>query len=839
MPARHSSSWNRLSSESSQFAPLSPLLNILLNELLLARTEGKDVSAALLIQKHPELNSEEAVQLIYEEFCLKRDDGEVVDSTELINKFPQFQDQLKTVLEFEKLLDQPRPEPVFPEPGTQVGPFHLIRRLGRGAAGRTYLAQEKSLGNRHVVVKIMPREQQEHLTLARLQHTHIMPLFSELTLPESGLRLLCMPYLGGAGLHEILAGLKEKGISKCTGRDFLSTLDSLSGPEFQRVEWASPTRQSLAKSTYTDTIASIGASIAEAAHEAHARGLVHMDIKPSNILISADSEPLLLDFHLARKPVNEGEQRVDRLGGTRGWMSPEQYNCFEAARHGQPMPCSIDGRSDQFSIGLLMADALNCISRDNPNQWNFNKDVPTGLADIIRRCLAENPANRYTSAAHLADDLNRHLANLPLRGVKNRSLSERWQKWKKRNPAGPVWFAAAAILVAMISNSAYQSWELRSRVLAEAAENINDSRNWIESGLHDIAIDRLTETRLTIARIPANDNYLRQLEELLARARRLKLASQLNFVMDRVRFQYGQADLPPATLLKLMQQCQSLWDHRDELMHNNTLAETDFSNRTNMQIKTDLIELAVILADLPSRASTPKANTQALEIINSAELYLGPDYSLTLARSDLGFSLSSESKPLESKTRQKPENAREFHQFGQSLARHKRLPEAQLAFAGAASLEPDQFWFQYDLAVCLHQLKKFDEALAAWSAAIALRPKSAVCRYNRGLTWEALHKPDNALADFQQAASLEPTLADAWYRAGVVLNTTGQTSKALAAFETASELAEDRSFKARSLFRQTLILQSMQKPTEARATAARASELGSMEAVDWLRNAPR
>lgn len=837
MPVRpSSSSWSGRDSKSSDIAPLSPTLARLLAELLDAHSEGKSTSAADLIQAHPELNSEEAVQLIYEDYCLNLENGAEVDSTELYSKFPQFREQLKTVLEFEKLLEKPRPEPLFPEPGMTVGPFHLIRRLGRGAAGRTYLAQEKSLGNRNVVVKIMPRDQEEHLALARLQHTHIMPLFSELVMPETGLRLLCMPYLGGAGLHEIQAVIKEKTISKCNGRDFIAILDSLSGPEFHRVDMTNPTRQVLLKSTYTETIAFIGASIAEAAHEAHARGLVHMDIKPANILISADAEPLLLDFHLARKPVLKGERRVDRLGGTRGWMSPEQLQCFEAATQGQAMPCQIDGRSDQYSIGLLMAEALQCISRVDRVQLKFSRELPTGLADIIRRCLAENPDDRYTSAAHLADDLRRHLASLPLKGVKNRNLLERWYKWKKRNPAGPVWLVATALIFPLVAYAGFQAMQMRGRVLADAAENINDSRKWMESGDYDTAIQRLDSTRLKIANIPANAYYSDQVQRHLAQARRLKLASQLNFVMDRVRFQSGPAEIPDPARTRLKQQCQSLWDRRQELLQPQALLDSDFNYRLNTQIKADMTELAVILADLTQREPTTEALDIARSIIHNAETDLGSDFSLTLAWATLFPQAASNTTQRATKSVQKPENAREYHQLGQSLARQKRFPEAKVALDQAVSLQPDQFWFQYDLAVCLHQMQQFEAALAAWSGTIALRPQSAVCRYNRGITWEALNQPKNALTDFQRATDLDPTQADAWLRAGLLYKAAGLAAEAIASLEQALMHSEDRTLKARTLYGEALIFQDLQKPAEARAAAARAAELGSVEAVNWLRN---
>ena len=73
-------------------------------------------------------------------------------------------------------------------------------------------------------------------------------------------------------------------------------------------------------------------------------------------------------------------------------------------------------------------------------------DVSTGLADVIRKCLASDPDGRYPDAASLAEDLRRHMADLPLRGVPNRSLPERWRKWRRHRP--DALFRTQALLLA-------------------------------------------------------------------------------------------------------------------------------------------------------------------------------------------------------------------------------------------------------------------------------------------------------------------------------------------------------------------------------------------------------
>ena len=172
---------------------------------------------------------------------------------------------------------------------------------------------------------------------------------------------------------------------------------------------------------------------------AHERGLVHMDVKPSNILLTADGQPMLLDFHLAREPVPLGEPHADGLGGTPGYMSPEQESAVAAIRSGRAIPSAVDARSDLYSLARVFAEMLGAEAGPAegvlpPQSWRFAPGVSTELAELIRKCLSGDPNDRYPNAAALADDLKRHMADQPLRGVSNRSLPERWRKWCRRQP---------------------------------------------------------------------------------------------------------------------------------------------------------------------------------------------------------------------------------------------------------------------------------------------------------------------------------------------------------------------------------------------------------------------
>ncbi len=115
-----------------------------------------------------------------------------------------------------------------PKPGDLIGGFRLISELGRGAFARVYLAEQIELGDRPVALKVSRAEGEEPQMLARLQHTHIVPIHSVHDDPESGLRLLCMPYLGGANLAQVL---EEAGARVSDGperRSLVKALDEVS-----------------------------------------------------------------------------------------------------------------------------------------------------------------------------------------------------------------------------------------------------------------------------------------------------------------------------------------------------------------------------------------------------------------------------------------------------------------------------------------------------------------------------------------------------------------------------------------------------------------------------------
>src|SRR5205085_9403534 len=152
---------------------------------------------------------------------------------------------------------------------------------------------------------------------------------------------------GGAALDRVLSALRAHALPARTGASLVVALENAqiggSGPV------GGPACAFFAGSDYLRAVCWIGACLADALHYAHERGLVHLDLKPSNVLLAADGQPMLLDFHLARAPLKSNEPAPPWLGGTPAYMAPEQKAALEAVRSGGKISTGIDGRADIYS----------------------------------------------------------------------------------------------------------------------------------------------------------------------------------------------------------------------------------------------------------------------------------------------------------------------------------------------------------------------------------------------------------------------------------------------------------------------------------------------------------
>src|SRR5438105_4026064 len=131
---------------------------------------------------------------------------------------------------FQDKHDSAGSRPPLPAVGTELFGFRLRAELGRGAFAAVFLAEEADLASRPVVLKISSAEGDEPQTLAQLQHTHIVPIYSVHEDASSGLRAVCMPYFGGASLSGVLQQVFEETARPMRGQQLINALETVSSP---------------------------------------------------------------------------------------------------------------------------------------------------------------------------------------------------------------------------------------------------------------------------------------------------------------------------------------------------------------------------------------------------------------------------------------------------------------------------------------------------------------------------------------------------------------------------------------------------------------------------------
>jgi serine/threonine protein kinase len=366
----------------------------------------------------------------YEEFCRRRAAGEELDPDEFCRQFPAHRSSVRHRLALACWLEDNQdliPEETtvaWPEPGETFGDYTLLRELGRGAFARVFLATEGETGDRPVVLKVSLDASAEARTLGRLTHENIVPVFSA-GRHETGLSLVCMPFLGSATLHDVLdRAYARPDAPPRHGRVLLDAARALAQPGDPPLKPGEPAAQ-LARGSWNDAVAYLGERLASALAALHADGVRHRDLKPSNVLLDPAGRPLLLDFNLS----DDDRLNDRRAGGTLPYMAPEQLRfCLEPEGGGNP-----DDRADLFGLGVILYELL---TGRHPFGWapaklparaqadallarqragcvpvrRLNPRADRRLAALVERCLAFDAKDRPASAAELAEALRRRLA---------------------------------------------------------------------------------------------------------------------------------------------------------------------------------------------------------------------------------------------------------------------------------------------------------------------------------------------------------------------------------------------------------------------------------------------
>jgi serine/threonine protein kinase/Flp pilus assembly protein TadD len=736
--------------------------------------KGEQTVAEEYLARYPALlhDPEAALGLIYEELYLRRQSGQAGTAANLLERFPQWREQIQILLDCLQLLETEPAAAVFPAAGESLEDFQLLAELGRGAQGRVFLATQPSLADRPVVLKLAPRFGQEHLSLARLQHTHIVPLYSVQEYRSRNLRGLCMPYFGGTTLAPLLEALVQVPPDRRTGQDLLRALRGAEQSTRVPLSTKGPACQFLARATYVEAICWIGACLAEALHYAQERRLLHLDIKPSNVLLAADGQPMLLDFHLAREAIAQGAPAPAWLGGTPSYMSPEQEQAVAAIREGRRVPVAIDGRSDIYSLGVLLCEALTGtlpFPTGSLVRWlrQRNSQVTVGLANLLGKCLARDARDRYADAAALATDLHRHLADLPLRGVGN-SWAESWKKWRRRRPYALV--VGSALLLSLIAGGAGVVHVRQQLSKAETA--LREGRDLLRQNELAAALGALKQGIALAEDLPFSHRLVQQLQQQLRLAERIEAGRELHLFVERVRVLEG-TDLPPLRESQsISSHCRSFWEKRDLIIKRLALEPTP---ELKQQFQNDLLDLAILWTQLRERLAQvgeiDAVYQEALEVLAQAETTFGPSGVIFLERQRLAGTLGLTEIAREAARQASlhpPQTPWEHYALGRALLRAGETTLAKDQFQHALDLQPQGLWPHFYWGKCAFQLEQYEDAVSAFTACVALAPDRAWCVYNRGLAYEALGRLGEALRDYDRALDLDTRLAPAALNRGML-----------------------------------------------------------------------
>ena len=776
------------------------LASRLVKEMARRWRAGERPRAEEFLDEYPELGDrpESAVRLIYEEICLRQESGEDASSAEVLRRFPQWHDQLEVLLDCHRLLRAEPADPVFPVVGDVLDDFRLLAELGRGGQGLIFLATQPGLADRPVVVKVTSCEGGEHLSLARLQHRHIVPLYSVRQDPARNRRILCMPYYGAVTLAQVLEALRDKRPTERTGHDILAVIDRAQAAAPVALSGEGPARRFLAGASFVQAVCGIGVCLAEALQYAHERALVHLDLKPSNVLLAADGQPLLLDFHLAREPLPAGAPAPSWLGGTPAYTSAEQDAALEAVRKGQPIPAALDRRSDIYSLGMVLYEALGGAlpRRDEPPVplSSLNPLVSVGLADVVGRCLAPRAEDRYAEAADLAADLRRHLENQPLRGVANRSLAERWRKWHSRQRIALTWTRRLAlVLVGALAAGAAITYA--GRLHEEAKTALADGRDRLKNYDYEGAFQTLQRGMTLTEYLPASGELRQALADALGQTDRTRTADRLHRLVEQLRFAFGVENPDSASLRRIDDQCRQVWEARARLAGP---PQPQGTTDREAQVRSDLLDLAVLWTDLrvrsASAADAGTARAEALQILAEAGDLLGQDVILSCARRRYASPRGeggADAEPGQPIAEPPPRTPWEHCTRGRWLLRDGDLARAAVEFDRAARLQPQDLWPHFYLGVCAYRLRRYEEAVAAFRVCVALAPKAPECYYNRALALAALGRVDPALDDYNRALQHRPEWAPVLLSRGILLFQRKRYTEALGDLASALECGAD------------------------------------------------
>jgi serine/threonine protein kinase/tetratricopeptide (TPR) repeat protein len=634
--------------------------------------------------------------------------------------------------------------PVLPAVGTSFLGFKLLALLGRGAFGQVYLAEQADLANRYVALKVGRDLFGESQTLAQLQHTNIMPIYSLHRVEP--FQAVCMPYFGTTTLADILGQTQRQPTRPTTGKVLVDTVNDrkrvtaahgavpavLPAP----ADTVGVSRKGtgilhqLEHMSYVDAVLWLGERLADGLAHAHERGILHLDLKPANILLTEEGQPMLLDFNISQD-LKRHDPSAAVAGGTLPYMSPEHLDAIRECMH------PLDGRTDVYAFGIILHELLagrlpyKTCSRFTPDAIatmiaerrqppppleSANPAVSPAVASIVARCLEAEPAHRYQSARELQEDLRRQRSDLPLRYAREPSIRERATKWARRHPrlmsTTSVAVTLGVFLVLLGATLVLRSRQLAQHEAQATLRQFREDARSVQFLLYSRNADRcrlaegMDRARATLAHFAILDDpqwqeaprvtHLPEPEQASLRDE----AGEVLFLLARATALHAQTYAEPACRANQLYGALCLNIFTEEVLG------TDHIPRALWEQRADL----ATLLDDPHGASKATAKAQATPLRTPRDRYL-------IA-----------------------------HQY----AIHGNLRDALAILQAVTEEDPQSFPAWFVRGNCCYDLAQDANAVASFNVCVALRPDFPWLWFNRGLAHLRLKQYRRAQADFAQ-----------------------------------------------------------------------------------------
>lgn len=280
------------------------------------------------------------------------------------------------------------------EPGQEIDDYVILEPIGQGSGGSVYRALQRSL-NREVALKITPNVGSEGETMATLDHENVVKVFDERVLTCGKLRLLSMQYVKGISLDRVIKRLKNANQKISSADVFLDAILASNEASASEEGWA------LARKTYASMDALelfiwFAKRLCSGLEYTHRKQILHLDIKPGNILLHTSGQPMLTDFNIS---LRKDAEHTHIMGGTRRYMPPEQYRLI---LEGEKTGIELDSRADVFALAITLKNLMDCFSFPDTG---YSRGAIKRLQVALKTAAHLDRTKRFVSAEAFSDEL--------------------------------------------------------------------------------------------------------------------------------------------------------------------------------------------------------------------------------------------------------------------------------------------------------------------------------------------------------------------------------------------------------------------------------------------------